>query len=49
MMLYNCEIHHPSIGARGRLITPDNDCTFGNDPTFVPKPREKVIGPDREN
>jgi hypothetical protein len=48
-MLYGCEIHHPNIGARTRLITPDNDCTFGDEPAFVPKPRKKAIGPDREN
>ena len=46
IMLYGCEIHHPNIGARTRLITPDNDCTFGDEAAFVPKPRKKAIGPD---
>ena len=46
--LYRCEIYHPIIGAKGRLKTPDNDCKFGDDATFIPAPRKEPIGPDTE-
>ena len=42
--LYDCEIHHPTIGGDGMLIA--DNCIFGNEPVFSPKPRQKPIGPD---
>jgi hypothetical protein len=42
--LYDCEIHHPTIGGDGMLIA--DNCIFGNEPVFSPKPRQKAIGPD---
>ena len=46
IMLYNCEIYHPVIGARARLKTPDNDCKWGEKANFIPDPRKNPIGPD---
>lgn len=45
VQLYNCEIHHPNIGARDMLSTPDNDCTFDDNGNYVPQPRAVPIGP----
>ena len=45
--LYNCEIYHGQIGARGRLKEPENDCKWGA-PDFIPGPRKSPIGPDVE-
>ena len=46
IMLYNCEVYHPVIGARARLKTPDNDCKWGEKANFIPDPRKNPIGPD---
>jgi hypothetical protein len=48
IVLKKCEIYHPTIGARGRLKMPDNDCKFGEKANFIPGPRKKPIGPDVE-
>ena len=46
IQLYDCEIHHPNIGARARLKDPEGNCTFGNEADYVPAPRKHPIGPD---
>lgn len=44
--LYHCEIYHPVIGSKRRLLEPDKDCTWSNEEHYVPKPRMNPIGPD---
>ena len=44
--LYHCEIYHPVIGSKRRLLEPDKDCTWSNEEHYVPKPRMNAIGPD---
>lgn len=44
--LIGCEVYHPNIGAQERIVAPKHDNKFGDNPAYVPKPRQKPIGPD---
>ena len=46
ILIYDCEIHHPNIGAQARLVAPNHDCKFDGEASYVPEPRKKPIGPD---
>ena len=44
--LYNCEIYHPVIGSKQKLLEPNKDCKWSNEEHYVPEPRQNPIGPD---
>jgi len=44
--LYNCEIYHPIIGSKQKLLEPNKDCKWSNEEHYVPEPRQNPIGPD---